>query len=152
MAVSPFEGDPPGSQWPEKHEINGKLVELSRVVYPSGAEYIVYEMRTSDERINGTMELWVTWADVSPLGNVLFGGFWVLTAAEGTWTDDFSGVESANYLEGKPFQLVVLNDVALGHGAYEGLEMEYAAHRACADPNRNSNSTLSVKATIRSVE
>ncbi len=61
------------------------------------------------------MILDVTYAYPNENLNVVFGGEWRMFAGSGVpqwedptiWTDHFEGLESANYVFGKPFQLSV---------------------------------------------
>lgn len=152
LAVSPFEGNPPGKQWGGKHNVQGRLIELGRDVFPSGAERVVYQVVTKDPRVRGVMVLWVTSAWPSEGGNVGFSGYWNLATESGGWHDDyFVGLESANYLVGRPFQLTVSGE-ALGSGENAGLVLHYSGHRASADPNHPSNSTLIIKGNVEEVD
>ena len=162
LAVSPFEGNPPGKQIDGKHDINGRLIETDRwygdialdgTLLDGYIERVFYDVRSSDPRVSGTMILDVTWAILVPGENVPFGGFWEMKDAGGNpiWNDaDFVGLESANYLFGKPFQLSVSGDDAVGVDGTvtEGMVLHYRVHRASADPNHPSKSTLILKARI----
>ncbi len=132
LAVSPFEGNPPGKQLDGKHDINGRLIETNRLYGPIDddgnlildddgnlvddyIERVFYDVRSSDPRLSGKMILDVTYAYPNENLNVVFGGEWRMFAGSGVpqwedptiWTDHFEGHESANYVFGKPFQLSV---------------------------------------------
>lgn len=161
LAVSPFEGNPPGKQLDGKHDINGRLIETDRWygdIAPNGTlldgyiERVFYDVRSSDLRLSGTMVLDVQWAILAPGENVPFGGSWEMKDKNGNpiWNDaDFEGLESANYLFGKPFQLSVSGDaVGVEGSANEGMVLHYRVHRASANPDHPSKSTLTLKAYI----
>ena len=79
LAVSPFDGNPPGKQLDGKHDINGRLIETYRDVQEPPVEYlelVEYDVRSSDSRLSGEMVLYVWDAEILPNGNVLFRGFW----------------------------------------------------------------------------
>ena len=108
----------------------------------------MYQVVTSDSRLSGVMDLWVTGFEFTDTGNVLFSGDWeIVSAGQVVWSADFVGLESANYLAGKPFQLSVSGE-AQGSAANAGSTLHYRVHRASADWTHPSNSTLTLKAYI----
>ena len=53
LAASPFEGEPPGSQW-GPHEFNGKLL----LVGPGPEDSLECQLVADDSRVAGTLYLW----------------------------------------------------------------------------------------------
>jgi hypothetical protein len=130
------------------HQINGRLVELSRKVFSETSEHVVYAVVSNDPRVSGIMDLWVNRAWVTEDGEVGFSGWWDMVTASGTWhADYYEGLESKGYLLGKPFRITVLPGVAVGEGGHEGLVLQYGAHKGAG-----RGATFIMKASIAAAE
>jgi hypothetical protein len=125
LAGSPFEGQPPGSQW-GGHEINGKYYFSS----PTEATVVA-----SDPRVCGTLVLVIEVADeLTPNGNYRYAGSATLTSNDGgIWTyPHWEGLFSSQRFHP---QFIGFTKDATGSGGpgYDGMILRSADHSGGGD-------------------
>lgn len=124
LAGSPFEGDPPGSQW-GPHDFNGKLYPLG----PGPDDSLECLMATSDPWVSGTLYLW--WDSFEEIdGHVHAYGHFVLTNDNGEWAGEFEAIHSRGADSEKPYQNMTYAAAEGTSGLYVGHTLSIGKHTA----------------------
>lgn len=124
LADSPFEGEPPGSQW-GPHDFNGKLLVLG----PGPEDSLECQLVADDPWAAGTLYLW--WDSFEEVnGHVHAYGHFVLSNSDGSWAGEFESIHSRPFDSVKPYQNLTFATARGIDGLYLGHSLVITKHTA----------------------